>query len=135
MNQQIILPFIALVIVIMGVKYYTENLQKKLSIEKKEELFQIFSKLRVFNLVSIAGIFIIFFVLTKYQIGSLSNNLLIYMATIILYFSYGLIFNYKNLKTYNFPSDFIAPYTVANGLRIVCFAIIFVYIWLIMPKV
>lgn len=106
-------------------RFISEKAMKALSPEKKVELIDLFSGNRKKSLILVFVLVAVFFGLVKLNFIVLSYLTFIYAFLFLTILVVRLFSSYKKLIKYDFPSDFIKQFIIANSISFLGILIFF----------
>ncbi len=107
-------------------RFMIERSLKKLTIEEKGKLLDLSSKYRIYNIVSLLVLMILFFLVYQFE---LINQNALFISYLIVFTIYLIIISYlniKSLKENNYPTDYITSNYYSSFIRILGVLIFFV---------
>lgn len=94
-----------------------EKAMKKLEMDKKAALVDIFSKNRSWTLGILIAIFTFYFVSLNYALLDFYWTNILYIIVIFIYMAAMAVYAFRKLKEHNFPASYISSYILSTTLR------------------
>ena len=119
------ISFMVLLVFIFGTRIISEKANKKLSVEKKAELIDLFSNTRTRTFGLIILIIGLYFLALKFQILPPSLTMALYLILLLAFIGYNTVAAQRKLKENDFPDEFIKSYLLTSTLRFIGILIFF----------
>ena len=114
-----------LLVFIFGTRIISEKANKKLSVEKKAELIDLFSNTRTRTFGLMILIIGLYFLALKFQILPPSLTMALYLILLLAFIGYNTVAAQRKLKENDFPDEFIKSYLLTSTLRFIGILIFF----------
>jgi len=105
-----------------------EKANKKLTTEKKLELYDLFSKNRIYTFGILIGIIILFFASMKFSLLDPTTSFILYIFLVLSFLAISGYSSYKKLKEHDFPDFYIKSYLLTTSIRFLGIVIFFALI-------
>ena len=102
---------------ILFARMLNERANKKLSIEKKAELVDVFSQYRIITFAVMIVILLAYFLMLKTELFSPTVIMIVYIGLLVAYISGYTFLAYKKLKNHDFPGAYIKTYLQSAVIR------------------
>ena len=113
------IAFIVFMVFIFGARILNDKAVKKLSVEKKAELVDLFSGTRIWTYGLLIAILILYFLILEFELLAPLVAVVIYFLLLIAFLLYNANVSYRKLKASEFPEEFIKSYLISASVRLI----------------
>jgi len=111
------IAFLILLGLIFLSRFVSEKANKHLDSNKKAELIDLFSKVRIYTYGILIGIIGLFFASLKFNWIDPQITYIIYVVSIFIFIIATSYFSYDKLKKNGFPNTYIKFYLISTSIR------------------